>query len=84
MLTTRMSGQQVMPLLMNFTPATKIEEACEIEKVVYDENLQIVYDMRTVGTRSLRHRGTKVRSSAGTTVNKLDSKNEIDDSKTVR
>lgn len=84
MLTTRMNGQQIMPLLMNFTPATKIEEACEIEKIVYDENLQIVYDMRNVGTKSLRQRGTKVKSSAGTTVNKLDNKNEIDDSRTVR
>lgn len=72
-----------LPLLMSFTPATRITEEVEIHKIIYDEGSQTVYDMRLLGTKSLKksitHKKTKQGSqSVG------DQKNEIDDHKTVK
>lgn len=71
---------QVNPLLMSFTPMTKIEEAEEI-KYSYNDFSQITeYDMRTVGTRSLKTKSTQKGKASQT----IDRKNEIDDSKIVK
>jgi len=71
-----------MPLLMGYTQPVKIQEDNE-EPVVYDHVRQIAvihpFVMRTVGTYSLKTSNTKVGKVGG----KLDSKNAIDDSKSV-
>jgi hypothetical protein len=65
----------IMPLLMGFTPSTKIQEVESLPTFVYDDEKQIVsYDMRVVGTRCLRQ------SYTGSGL-KWDKKNEIDDQK---
>lgn len=69
----------IMPLLMNFTQPSPIEEYEPIN-FEYSDTEQIVYDMRMVGTRSLKHTGT-YRPHFGT---KTDKKNEVDDSKHVK
>ena len=74
----------IMPLLMNFTTPTPIQEADDI-KFNYIDGEQISYEMRTIGTRSLKNNRTwikKIGPSTGTS--KIDKANEIDDSKTVR
>lgn len=70
-----------MPLLMGFTPKTRIEIGEVNENFSYDETLQITeYDMVTVGTKSLKIVGnTSKGPGKGYT---MDKKNEIDDSKT--
>ena len=71
----------VMPLLMGFTPKTQIQESELNERFIYDNIMQITeYDMRTVGTKSLKSHSTK--KNAGTW--QTDKKNEIDDSKQVK
>lgn len=72
---------KTMPLLMNFTMATPIEEEVELHNIVYDELSQTVYDMRTVGTKCLKSHTTK---KAGTSRVTTDRKNEIDDTKSVK
>jgi len=77
--TNPMGGNFPQPLLMNFTVPTRIQESFD-ETPIYDEINQIVYDMRTVGTYSLKTSLTKVK--AGPTYrNETDKKNEIDDQK---
>lgn len=74
-------GTELFPLLMNFTPATPIEEWDGNEKVLYDEFNEIVYNTRTIGTKSLKTKMTNV----GKNTRKTDGKtNAIDDSKTVK
>lgn len=74
-------GNSAMPLLMGFTPKTQIQEGGVNERFIYDGIMQITeYDMRTVGTKSLKSSQTKV--SAGSS--KTDHKNAIDDSKSVK
>lgn len=72
------SGNQVLPLMMNFTRPTPISEY-DIEPLTYNDQTQVSYEMRIVGTRSLKHSSTHVRGGY-----KSDKKNEIDDSKSVR
>jgi len=72
-----------MPLLMGFTQPQPIEEA-ENVSVTYDPVCQIVYDMRTIGTKSLKTSQTAYKSPTGANCHKTDRKNEIDDSKTVK
>lgn len=79
MQTSFRNNGQVMPLLMNFTPATPIEEDNEMYNVVYDEKNQIVYNMRVIGTRSLKT--SVVRNGTHT---KTVRKNEVDDKKNVK
>jgi translation elongation factor P/translation initiation factor 5A len=70
----------MMPLLMSFTPSTKIQEETNPSKYIYNDGKQIVmYDMRTVGTYSLKTSSTKKGNRT-----EIDKKNAIDDSKSVR
>jgi hypothetical protein len=71
-----------MPLLMGFTPPEKIQDAGFETPVAYDPVFQIVYDMRTIGTRSLKYGVTRKKRPNGST--ESDNANEIDDSKTVK
>ena len=67
---------------MGFTPKTRIQEGGLDEHLAYNDMMQITeYDMRTVGTKSLRSSMTKSGNQGGKTTDK---KNEIDDSKTVK
>jgi hypothetical protein len=67
----------VMPLLMNYTPSTRIEESDAFGQLGYDYLRQIVpVEMKLVGTKCLRTSITK----RGNT-NASDRKNEIDDEK---
>jgi hypothetical protein len=69
----------VMPLLMNYTPSTRIEESDASQLLSYDYLKQIVpIEARRIGTKSLRVSGTKVSNGS-----KTDKKNEIDDEKYV-
>ena len=73
-------GMDIMPLMMNFTKPSPIT-ITEPVSFTYSDTEQINYEMRTVGTRSLRSHwtsATKNRSS------RTDKANEIDDSKWVR
>ena len=71
----------IMPMLMNFSTPERIGDSME-EPLTYDEINQVNYEMRTVGTRSLRHHGTTRRG--GKVTSHSDPKNEIDDSKIVK
>ena len=72
-----------MPLLMYYTPSTPIEEMEDV-KISYNDILQITeIEARTIGTKCLKSRGTKVKSGSST-VTRSDKKNEIDDSKYVK
>ena len=76
---------ELFPLLMNFTPATPVEERDGNEKVLYDEIKEIVYDTRTIGTKSLKHKQTKYnKSSTGCSIKPDEKVNLIDDKKTVK
>lgn len=69
-----------MPLLMGFTPATRIMEAGNGPRLIYDPISQIIeMDLRLIGTRSLK---TSMTSQAPRSP-KFDMKNEIDDQKNV-
>lgn len=75
----RTNAGQVMPLLMNFTPFTRIEEADNV-KMSYNDLLQIIeYDARSIGTKSLKSSCTKTGRQTST----RDDKNVIDDRKEV-
>lgn len=72
-----------MPLLMGFTPSTKIKEAEDISPLMYDPVTQTAdMDMREVGTKSLKLSQTKLNKPTGGYVS--DKKNEIDDRKYVQ
>lgn len=75
----------IMPLLMNFTTPSPIHEADDV-KISYNDGEQVSYEMRTIGTRSLKSHTSKLPSKTSRTayINKVDKSNEIDDSKTVR
>lgn len=74
----------IMPLLMNFTTPTPIQEAEDV-KFTYNDGEQISYEMRIIGTRSLKNNRTWVRKTGPNSgLTKTDKANEIDDSKTVR
>lgn len=80
MITTR-NQMTTLPILMGMTTPSPIQEA-EEETVMYDDIKQVVYDARTVGTKSLKSHFTLAKGRAGTGT--TDKKNEIDDSKTVK
>jgi hypothetical protein len=78
------NGGQVLPLLMTFTNPTPIEDYTP-EVFNYDDENQISYEMRIIGTRCLRSSSTGTRRARGMSMDhKTDRKNEIDDSKSVR
>ena len=75
----RINQGNIMPLLMNFTTPTPIQEADDI-KFNYIDGEQISYEMRLIGTRSLKPKMTQLAHGRGG-----DGKsNQIDDSKTVK
>lgn len=78
----------VNPLLMNFTPPTKIEEETNCHKVVYDEINQITgYNMRIIGTRCLKTESTRKKNQgfiSSIFFGDEKKKNAIDDSKSVK
>ena len=74
-----------MPLLMGFTPSSRIEEAREEISLVYDPMTQTVeMDMRVVGTKSLKVSQTLVRGTKTCRITVCDKMNEIDDKKYVQ
>ncbi|GHV66138.1 hypothetical protein FACS1894199_08940 [Bacteroidia bacterium] len=76
----KVSTENVMPLLMNYTRKTKIEKVNMLPKFKYNAVGQFLeIDMRIVGTTSLKSSTTS--TSRG--VNLVDKKNEIDDQKNV-
>lgn len=78
-------GRSIMPLLINFTTPSLIQEI-EEPKITYNDKEQISYEMRLIGTRSLRSHHTVIercRIGSGTH-GKVDKANEIDDNKSVR
>ena len=82
---TQRTNSTTLPLIMGINRPSAIQEADE-ETIIYDELRQIVYDARTVGTKSLKTNSTKVPSpgNKGLYGLKTDKKNEVDDSKTVK
>lgn len=83
MLQQNSRGNSTMPLLMEFTPKTQIQEGGVNERFIYDSMMQITeFDMRIVGTKSLKSVSTKSKLNKGCTV--PDKKNEIDDQKQVK
>mgnify|MGYP003311887782 CR=1 FL=1 len=82
MRTYNQASQDIMPLMMNFTNPTTISDEQQIPFVYNDMDQTTGFNMRIVGTRSLRHHGTTRRG--GKVVRHSDPKNEVDDSKTVR
>lgn len=78
---TQRTNSTILPLIMGINRPSSIQEADEVT-VIYDELRQVVYDARTVGTKSLKSHFTLAKGCAGT--GKTDKKNEIDDSKTVK
>ena len=75
----------IMPLLMAcMKPSRILEEEEERMPMMYDPATQRVeLDMRTIGTKSLKTHGTRVKGKTSVS-NKQDRKNEIDDSKFVK
>jgi hypothetical protein len=78
--TNESSFNAINPLLMNYTPVTKIEMGENIEPVFYDPVAQIVYDMRQVGTKCRKSTSKKLPGGSYSG----DAKNEMDDSKSVK
>ena len=75
----RNQADHINPLLMNFTPMSKIEES-EESQFSYNEITQTtMYDMRSVGTRCLKTFSTQKTKAS----QKVDRKNEIDDQKSA-
>lgn len=72
-------GNFPQPLLMNFTVPTKIQESID-EVPRYDELNQIIYDMRTASTYSMKLSITKPN---GASCGSQDKVKHIDDSKSV-
>lgn len=72
----QIGNTNIMPLLINFTTPSPIQEV-EEPKYNYNDSEQISYEMRTVGTKSLRVRTTGKPMG-------MERKNEIDDSKCVK
>lgn len=84
MLRTNQNGNgNIMPLLMNFTTPSPIQDYTP-DVFNYDEEKQISYEMRTIGTRCLKTTMTKKKSAGTGVTGSWDRKNEIDDSKSVK
>lgn len=79
-------GRSIMPLLMNFTTPSPIQETgFSMPSMGYNDDTQISYDMRLVCTRCARLRPrTKRGPSAMGSPWQSDMKNDNDDTKNVR
>lgn len=73
------NSTNMLPLMMNYTIPSHIEEDTDPISVRYDDINQVTIEMRIVGTRSLRSHTTRKKLCHTT-----DRKNEIDDTKSVR
>ena len=71
-------GNNIMPLLIGFTPTTPIEEWNEVP-MSYSDFDQATYTTMAIGTRSLRQVTTITHGTRLNGNSKLDPKNEIDD-----
>lgn len=81
---TRTANGTIMPLLMGYTQPSKIEMLKNEQPVIYDPMTQsVVYDMRVVGTYSLKIVQTQVINGKCKSC-KGDRKNEIDDHKIIK
>lgn len=78
---TKTSCGTVMPLLMGCTQPQPIETAADAPQIYDPITQSVVYDMRIVGTYSLKTVQTRNGVHSGT---KGDKKNQIDDSKNVK
>lgn len=77
---TKVTNGAVMPLLMGCTKPQPIL-AADAERRIYDPTTQsVMYDMRIVGTYSLKVHSTNLGSRGSV----QDRKNEIDDQKNVK
>jgi hypothetical protein len=76
---TKTSTGNAMPLIMGCTMPTRIQEAYNVEQTIYDPVSQKSYDMRLIGTYSLKTSTTKKGVA-----NITDKKNAIDDQKVVK
>lgn len=82
---TKTSCGTVMPLLMGCTKPQLIETTADTPQIYDPITQSVVYDMRTVGTYSLKTSYTTYKNSSGNmSSNKTDRKNAIDDSKNVK
>ena len=73
-------GNNIMPLLMNFTTPSQIKVAIFLPPMGYNDQTQISYEMRLLATRC-----AKMRPRTGGVGGKYqDMKNENDDTKNVR
>lgn len=75
-----------MPLLMGCTkPSSIVTEEVE-RSIIYEPISQkVIMDFRMIGTRCLKTGSTRVSTGGGRGyLNKIDRKNEIDDSKYVK
>jgi hypothetical protein len=75
-----LSGHFINPLLLNYTPKTSIREENNSFFPPYDDEKQIIYDMRSVRTTC---RKTTSKNLPGGS-QKCDCKNEVDDHKNVK
>ena len=73
----------IMPLLMNFTNSSPIQDGFEMPHMEYNDIEQISYEMRMVCTRCAKMR-PKTRKMPGSGGFVQDLKNENDDTKSVR
>lgn len=77
---SKQGNDVIMPFLMGCTNPSLIQIESRNDKLAYDPIKQMgVYDLRTVGTYSLKAHTTHVGRN-----HVLDKKNEIDDQKTVK
>ena len=76
---TNTSHGTLMPLLMGCTKPSRIQEAEAENPIMYDPISQKPFEMRTLGTKSLKPSVTQ--KGGGRTA--TDRKNEIDDTKYV-
>ena len=66
----------VMPLLMNFTTPSPIQEIKE-SQYSYNNEAQISYEMRTVGTYYLKSSSTRKKTLSGGSAPYSDRKNAV-------
>ena len=80
MLQQNLNSNAIMPLLMGFTPLTKIQEGGLDERFEYDDLMQIAeYNMMAAGTKCMKVVQTS--KTKDKPYSHVDNKNEIDDKK---
>ena len=75
----------IMPLLMNFTTPSPIQDGFDMPSTNYNDETQISYEMRTIGTRCYKSHSTHFINKVGNKACKSDApSNIIDDTKVVK